>query len=64
MLKVSREQYEQLKEKQFLFEIQTDYGFEVLTREKQYYVDNYPDYVIEKGSVDQVIRFITKGVAI
>lgn len=64
VLKVSREQYEQLKEKQFLFEIQTDYGFEVLTREKQYYVDNYPDYVIEKGSVDQVIRFITKGVAI
>lgn len=64
VLKVSREQYEQLKEKQFLFEIQTDYGFEVLTREKQYYVDNYPDYVIEKGSVDQVIRFITKGVAV
>lgn len=64
VLKVSREQYEQLKEKQFLFKIQTDYGFEVLTREKQYYVDNYPDYVIEKGSVDQVIRFITKGVAV
>ena len=64
VLKVSREQYEQLKEKQFLFEIQTDYGFEVLIREKQYYVDNYPDYVVEKGSVDQVIRFITKGVAV
>ena len=63
VLKVSREQHKQLDEKHILFKIQTEYGFEALTNEKQYYADNYPDYVIEKGSVDQVIRFITKGVA-
>lgn len=64
VLKLSHEQYAQLEQKQFLFKIQTEYGYEVLTNEKQYYADNHPDYVIEKGSVDQVIRFITKGVAV
>lgn len=64
VLKVNKEQYEKLEQKYVLFNIQTEYGFEVLTSEKQYYADNYPDCVIEKGSVDQVIRFITKGVAV
>lgn len=64
VLKVSKEQQEMMDKKYVLYEIQTDYGFELLTNEKQYYADNYPDCVIEKGSVDQVIRFITKGVAV
>ena len=64
VLKVSKGQQEMLDKKYLLYKIQTDYGFELLTNEKQYYADNYPDCVIEKGSVDQVIRFITKGVAV
>lgn len=64
VLKVSKEQQEILDKKYILYKLQTDYGFELLTNEKQYYADNYSDCVIEKGSVDQVIRFITKGVAV
>ncbi len=64
VLKVNKEQYDMLDKKYLLYKIQTDYGFEVLTSEKQYYADNYPDCVLEKGSIDGVILFLTKGVAV
>lgn len=64
VLKLNQEQYACLQNKHSIYKIQTDYGFEVLTNEKQYFTDNYPDFVMEKGSLDQVIRFITKGVEV
>lgn len=64
VLKLNQEQCACLQNKHSIYKIQTDYGFEVLTNEKQYFTDNYPDFVMEKGSVDQVIRFITKGVEV
>ena len=64
VLKVSKEQYDMLDKRYLLYKIQTDYGFEVLTNEKQYYADNYPNCVLEKGSIDGVILFLTKGAAV
>lgn len=64
VLKVSKEQYDMLDKTPLLYKIQTDYGYEVLTVQKQFYADNYPDFVLEKGSIDQVILFLTKGVAV
>lgn len=63
VLKLNQEQYDSLNKKYLIYKIPTDYGVEVLTNERQYFMDNYPEYVLEKGSVDQVIRFLTKGVA-
>ena len=32
-----------------------------LTNEKQYYTENYPEIVVESGSLDQVILMLTGG---
>ena len=40
------------------------FGFDLLTQERQYYLENYPGIVIEKGSIDEVVLFIMKGEAV
>ena len=44
-----------LKEKKEVF------GIACLTNEKQYYIENYPEIVVESGSLDQVILMLTGG---
>ena len=44
-----------LKEKKEFF------GVACLTNEKQYYTENYPEIVVESGSLDQVILMLTGG---
>ena len=37
------------------------YGYACLTKEKQYYIENYPDIVVEKGTVDELIAMMIGG---
>lgn len=37
------------------------FGYKCLCNDKQYYLDNYPSIVIEKGSMDEVITMMVKG---
>ena len=37
------------------------FGISCLTNEKQYYIENYPEIVVESGSLDQVILMLTGG---
>ena len=37
------------------------FGIACLTNEKQYYIENYPEIVVESGSLDQVILMLTGG---
>lgn len=61
VIKVNPEQYENLDLTHVLYRKKEAFGYELLTRERQYYQDNYPDLVIEKGSVDGVLTLIAKG---
>ena len=64
VLKLTEEEYEKLDKKNLLYVMKNAYSIEALTNEKQYYCNNYPECVVEKGSIDQVILFLTKGEAV
>ena len=61
MLKVSEEQYQALDKNYILKERKEKFGIACLTNEKQYYTENYPEIVVESGSLDQVILMLTGG---
>lgn len=37
------------------------YGYKCITNDRQYIVDNYPEIVIEKGNIDELIMVLAKG---
>ena len=63
-LKVSEEQYQKIDRGRILYQKKESFGYELLTNEKQYYLDNYPGIVVEKGNIDDVILMIAKGEAV
>lgn len=63
-LKVSKEQYENMDKQYILYRKEESFGYQLLTKEKQYYVDNYRDLVAEKGSIDDLMLLLTKGEAL
>ncbi|MGI6008017.1 MAG: ATP-binding cassette domain-containing protein [Ruminococcus sp.] len=61
LLKVSDEQYAGL-DKQYLLRMKKEpYGYSCLTDQKQYYMENYPAAVIEKGTIDSVMTMMIRG---
>ena len=61
ILKVTEEQYQKLEQKYILRVRQESFGYACLTDQKQFYLENYPDLTIEKGSIDEVISFMVRG---
>ena len=61
VLKVSEEQYQTMDKSYLLKEKKEIFGIACLTNEKQYYIENYPEIVVESGSLDQVILILTGG---
>ena len=61
VLKVSEEQYRAMDKRYLLKEEKEVFGIACLTNEKQYYIENYPEIVVESGSLDQVILMLTGG---
>ena len=63
-LKVSEQEYEVL-DKEYLLRVRKEsFGYSCLTNQKNYYLENYPGLVVEKGSVDEVISMLVKGEAL
>lgn len=58
LLKLSPEQFETLDKQYILTYKEESYGYRCLTDQKQFYLDNYPDAVIEKGSMDDLMLMI------
>lgn len=58
VLKVTKEQYEKLDKEHILCMVSDKYGCTCLTDQKQYYAENYPDIVIEKSNIDEVITLM------
>ena len=61
VIKVTPEQYEQL-EKQYLLKVKKEnFGYSCLTNKKAYYMENYPNLTMEKGSIDEFMMLMLKG---
>lgn len=61
LLKVNHDQYQDL-DKQFVLRFKKEnYGYSCLTNQKQYYMENYPKLIIEKGTIDNVITMMIRG---
>ena len=61
VLKVSKEDYDNL-DKDYLLEVMKEpFGYSCLTNERQYYIENYPTIVIEQNHIDPMIPILLKG---
>lgn len=61
LLKIDEKQFRTL-DKKYIKKIRKEkYGYSCLTNEKQFYLENYPNIVVEKGNIDEVITMIIKG---
>lgn len=61
VLKVSEEQYQGMDKSHIAYKKKEPFGYALLTKEKQYYLDNYREIVAEKGSIDEVLLMMAKG---
>lgn len=61
ILKPTLEQYQTL-DKQHLLKVKKEtFGYRCLTNERQYYMENYPNMIIEKGNIDEMILLMVRG---
>lgn len=61
VIKVDEEQYAKLEKAHLLRQKKESYGYRLLTSERRFYQENYPNLIVEKGSIDDVILMVTKG---
>lgn len=63
LLKVTEEQYQQLDKNYIFRKKKEEFGYSLLTKEKQFYQENYPEIVIEKGNIDEILLMMIRGEA-
>lgn len=61
VLKVTDEQYTAMDKSYIVRQKKEDWGWQLLTDQKQYYQENARGLAIEKGGIDEVILMLTKG---
>lgn len=61
LIKADDRQYGKLDREHILSVRRTPYGYDCLTDQKRYYRENYPDIVVENGSLDETITMMTGG---
>lgn len=61
LLKVKAEQYDALDKEHILYTKKEPHGYNCLTNQRQYYVENAPQITVEKGTIDSVITMMIKG---
>lgn len=61
LLKVTEEQFDHLDRTYLLKTRKENFGYSCLTNRRQFYQENYPSLVMEKGSIDEVITMMTKN---
>src|SRR5699024_3597695 len=58
ILKVDERQYAPLDKQYMIRTMHEAFGYACMTDQKQYYMENYPGAVLEKGSLDSVITMM------
>ena len=61
ILKINEAQFKSLDSKYILKYKSENYGYQCLTNQKQFYLDNYPGIVIENGNIDDLILMMIRG---
>lgn len=61
LLKVTEEQYQKLDKTYIIKKKKEGFGYLCLTNEKQFYQENYPEIVIEKGTIDEILLVMIRG---
>ncbi len=61
ILKVSEEQFGSLDKKYLLYTKKESFGYSALTDQRQFYIENHPDIVAEKGTIDGIMSIMIKG---
>ncbi|MEO2238860.1 ABC transporter ATP-binding protein [Dorea sp. YH-dor226] len=61
VLKVTQQQFEKLDQSYILRHKKEEFGYTCLTNQKQFYSENYPEIVIEKGTIDELIMMMIRG---
>lgn len=61
LLKADSKQFAELDKQYILRYKKESYGYSCLTDQKQFYLENYPKLVIEKGTIDEVITMMIRG---
>lgn len=60
LLKVTKEQYTALDQRYILKTRKEGFGYSCLTDQKQFYMENYPQIIIERGSIDELILMMNR----
>lgn len=61
ILKVTEETYQNMDQTYIIRKKPTDYGYMLWTNQKQYYMETYPEMVIEKGNIDELMTMMIRG---
>lgn len=61
ILKMGKDEFQRLDKRYVLRYREEPFGYVCLTREKQFYVENYPGIVTEKGNIDEVMMLTVGG---
>lgn len=61
LIKVDEKQYEKLEKKYLIRRKKETFGYSCLTDQRQFYLENYPEIIVEKGTIDEVIEMMIKG---
>lgn len=63
-LKVDESQYKKMDKQYIRYKRRESYGYSLLTSEKQFYMENYPGIVAERGSIDDIMVMMLRGEAV
>ena len=61
LLKVDEDRYREMDKSHILAVRKESFGYSCFTDEKQFYAENYPGIVIERGKIDDLILMMTGG---
>jgi len=61
LLKMTKEQYQNLDKKYILRRKKESFGISCLTNQKRFYAENYPQITLEKGNIDELIMMMVRG---
>ena len=64
LLKVTQQQYTNMDKRYILKYKKEIYGYNCLTNQKQYYLENEPNIAVENGTIDDVITMMSGGAEI
>lgn len=61
VLKLSEDSFAKIDKKYILRTKKERFGYSCFTDQKQFYAENYPEVIIESGSIDELIIMMTEG---